>query len=43
MTVEFTVACPDCGHELIAVANPGNPYDWDWDDCVCQQRAWRKR
>ncbi len=43
MTVAFTVACPDCGHELVARANPGNHYDWDWEECVCQRRAWRKR
>lgn len=43
MSVDFTVACPECGHTLTAVANPGNPYDWDWEDCICQTRTHRTK
>lgn len=43
MTVDFTCACPDCGHNLVVVANSGSPYDWDWDTCPCQSRRYKKR
>jgi uncharacterized protein YycO len=40
--VEFEIECPDCQHMTWAVANPGSPYDWDWQ-CECTKRRDKRK